>query len=601
MVPSLSLAQPDALNWIKSITATSDAIIYDLSFGFNEEASDFEIDFLGAHFCSDGIQDDPSDCLYSGICTEDGIPWEDVVAEQFCGSCSNPQYTSEANCYLNGGIWTPFAWENAGYEWYGDISAPPPPPPPSFDAALASNGERYYQQVFDGDGEMTYEEHVLDIQLQYSENDTIFITWDNTGWSYLGSFILQDAFGGSMINLDMTVEDNLILTNPAFTTLKLKVTAGEPNPVYVDYFSGWNLVGLPVEVENPDYEMIYPDAIDETLYSFDNGYSLENELFTGVGYWLRFPEEGFSVITGVPIYEVLVSLNEGWNLMSGISTTTSVNNIQDVYDIIIPGTIYGWELGYVQSEELEPGKGYWLRAFQDGEVTITGDGLARISSQDFSLNGKANTLTVNGMDLYFGVEMSAREKLSYSLPPKPPSGAFDIRFKGDTRVTKEKAEIEVMSTTETLTIAYNVVIDAGEHMNWVLTSDNGKDYILDDSGEITVPSSERFVLNRESVIPVTFALHQNYPNPFNPITTLRYDLPSDALVTLSIYDMLGREITQLVNTTQEAGFKSVQWDATDSMGRTVSAGVYLYQIQAGDPSPNSGHGFVQTKKMVLLK
>ena len=62
---------------------------------------------------------------------------------------------------------------------------------------------------------------------------------------------------------------------------------------------------------------------------------------------------------------------------------------------------------------------------------------------------------------------------------------------------------------------------------------------------------------------------------------------------LTVYDMLGRTIVQLVNTAQEAGFKSVQWDATDSMGRPVSAGVYLYQIQAGE--------FVQTKKMVLLK
>ena len=157
----------------------------------------------------------------------------------------------------------------------------------------------------------------------------------------------------------------------------------------------------------------------------------------------------------------------------------------------------------------------------------------------------------------------------------------------------EKAEIEVMSPSETITIAYNVVINAGEYMNWVLTSENGKDYILEGSGEITVPSAERFILNRKSVIPITFALHQNYPNPFNPITTLRYDLPSDALVTLSIYDMLGREITQLVNTTNEAGFKSVQWNATDSMGRPVGAGVYLYQIQTGE--------FVQTKKMVLLK
>ena len=98
---------------------------------------------------------------------------------------------------------------------------------------------------------------------------------------------------------------------------------------------------------------------------------------------------------------------------------------------------------------------------------------------------------------------------------------------------------------------------------------------------------------RDFYSPTIFTVHQSFPNPFNPITTLRYDLPSDALVTLSIYDMLGRTVVQLVNTTQKAGFKSVQWDATDSMGRSVSAGVYLYQIQTGE--------FVQTKKMVLLK
>ncbi|HIA84635.1 MAG TPA: T9SS type A sorting domain-containing protein, partial [Candidatus Marinimicrobia bacterium] len=88
-------------------------------------------------------------------------------------------------------------------------------------------------------------------------------------------------------------------------------------------------------------------------------------------------------------------------------------------------------------------------------------------------------------------------------------------------------------------------------------------------------------------------LHQNYPNPFNPITSLRYDLPEQALVVLTIYDLMGREVTQLVNTTQDAGYRSVQWNATNSFGKPVSAGVYLYQIRAGE--------FVQTRKMVLLK
>ena len=99
--------------------------------------------------------------------------------------------------------------------------------------------------------------------------------------------------------------------------------------------------------------------------------------------------------------------------------------------------------------------------------------------------------------------------------------------------------------------------------------------------------------NDLNVSPNRFVLHPNFPNPFNPITTLRYDLPSDAFVTISIYDMLGREVIELVSIAQQAGFKSIKWDATDSFGKPVSAGVYLYQIQAGE--------FVQTKKMVLLK
>ena len=88
-------------------------------------------------------------------------------------------------------------------------------------------------------------------------------------------------------------------------------------------------------------------------------------------------------------------------------------------------------------------------------------------------------------------------------------------------------------------------------------------------------------------------VYQNYPNPFNPVTTLRYDLPEDALVNISIYDVMGRSIRSLVNSRQTAGYRSIQWNATNNQGEPVSAGVYLYSIEAG--------GFRQTKKMILLK
>ena len=99
--------------------------------------------------------------------------------------------------------------------------------------------------------------------------------------------------------------------------------------------------------------------------------------------------------------------------------------------------------------------------------------------------------------------------------------------------------------------------------------------------------------NRNETFPQGFALEQNFPNPFNPVTTLRYDLPENSYVNVTVYDMLGRQVRTLVNTTQDAGFRSVIWNATNDYGKPVSAGIYLYQIQAGE--------FVQTKKMVLLK
>ena len=96
-----------------------------------------------------------------------------------------------------------------------------------------------------------------------------------------------------------------------------------------------------------------------------------------------------------------------------------------------------------------------------------------------------------------------------------------------------------------------------------------------------------------SNLPKNFSLKQNYPNPFNPITSLRYDLPIDGLVNITVYDMIGRVVKTLVNSSQTAGFKSVRWNATNDRNEPVSAGIYLYTIQAGE--------FRQTKKMVLLK
>jgi hypothetical protein len=92
----------------------------------------------------------------------------------------------------------------------------------------------------------------------------------------------------------------------------------------------------------------------------------------------------------------------------------------------------------------------------------------------------------------------------------------------------------------------------------------------------------------ETGLPTTFLLEQNYPNPFNPITVIRYQLPVNGYVSLKVFDMLGREIATLVDGMQDAGFKSIQFDAS-----RIPSGVYLYRLNAGT--------WVQIKKMVLMK
>ena len=72
-----------------------------------------------------------------------------------------------------------------------------------------------------------------------------------------------------------------------------------------------------------------------------------------------------------------------------------------------------------------------------------------------------------------------------------------------------------------------------------------------------------------------------------------YNLPEDALVNITIYDMMGRQVSTLVSSQQTAGFKSVLWNATNDKGTPVSAGLYLYTIQA--------RKFRQARKMILLK
>jgi len=146
--------------------------------------------------------------------------------------------------------------------------------------------------------------------------------------------------------------------------------------------------------------------------------------------------------------------------------------------------------------------------------------------------------------------------------------------------------------------AYANITDENFINNQFITKVKGKDsksinliyqfFTVD--GQLLSQGTESIMLK---AVPVQFTLHQNYPNPFNPVTTINYDLPQQSHVNLYIYDVLGREVANLVGKEVSAGYQSVIWNTNNNLGVPVSAGIYFYQIQTND--------FVKTKKMVILK
>jgi hypothetical protein len=121
---------------------------------------------------------------------------------------------------------------------------------------------------------------------------------------------------------------------------------------------------------------------------------------------------------------------------------------------------------------------------------------------------------------------------------------------------------------------------------------------IDFSGNISRPSVELPVMvtsvrEEEGAVPKVFALFQNYPNPFNPITQIKFYIPKRSRVELSVYNILGQKVKNLVNEEMEAGNYIATWNGKDEKGFDVSSGIYFYKLNSKDYS--------ETKKMLLIR
>ena len=387
-------------------------------------------------------------------------------------------------------------------------------------------------------------------------------------------------------NIHMITEDGLLTCNLPFNEII-------NNGITVDYSLSWNLTSLPLQTnEYPCFNMD-----ESTLYSFGNeGYVSVpiNVMEIGTGYWLRFEEAETCTFSGNLLNDATITLNDDWNLIGSVSYQVDMNTIIDENNLIVPGTIYGFDDGYFVAETIEPGYGYWLRSSGEGEITLSSS--APLSkTKSFSPPAYLNTLMFGVQILYFGNEIEVENQLSYSLPPKPPVGGKDIRFSGDTKLcSTDKCLVEVMNYGPPL--AFECDIKDGE--SWelipVIANPENLDETILLTGECQITSSldvKQWKLRKSTSpqTPTEFALFPAHPNPFNPVTTIQFTVPELSVVDVTIYDIQGQIVETLVNEKLLTGNHTVKWDA-----KSQSSGVYFIMLIEGKKP-------IQTQKIVLLK
>lgn len=429
-----------------------------------------------------------------------------------------------------------------------------------------------------------------------------------------GGFFLRDVeTQGSAFLVDMKRESTLVITDTSIHAFEIHQC--RDITMTIEGRVGWSLISLPVQVSDNRKEKVYPYS-NSSAYEYDLGYREASIIEYGKGYWLK---TGPMTLNGCPLLLDTFNVKSGWNIIGSISDTFAVSAIQTIPETLIVSDFYGFDNGYFVASDIVPGNGYWVKVNQNGKLIFQSGFskkvLSNIASTYFD---KLNWLNISdgrgkGQTLYFGVTTDEPDKHS-ELPPVPPDEAFDARFSSNSNVTLHPKNIENERIYEILVrgVRGNIIltwkVENFKNFSYILlrTGREGEREAipLEGSGFIQLKNSEHvsFALavqssKEQQKLPTAFSLEQNFPNPFNPSTRLRYTVPVDAHVRLTVYSSIGEEVALLCDETQQAGTYSVTWDGKNKEGRDVSSGVYFVRFYAS----STKRVFTDTRKLVLMK
>lgn len=361
----------------------------------------------------------------------------------------------------------------------------------------------------------------------------------------------------------------------------------------------WNMVSIPGLHPLGQHVNTWWSGKDPAanVFKYNNGYQAITQTVPGEGYWMKhIGDTTYSTGNQWPVLGIQtfphnpINASAGWNLIGGYENNAAVVGIATNPPGLQDGPVYGYSGGYQIATNLIPGFGYWIKLSGAGQIILPnalskGTKVVKYFKEDW---GKI-IITDNAGKCYVLYSVNGEVDLNkYELPPVAPEGMFDIRFSSG-RIAEDINSaiqiIEMSGVTYPLTVRVEgmdirLMDETGKQVNVNLKS--GEDIVISDA------TIQKLMVTGE-LIPAVYALEQNYPNPFNQSTVIKFLLPEDVSnVKLSIFNVLGEKVAELVNTSLAAGDYQYQWNA-----RNLATGIYIYELRSDN--------FVSVKKMIFLK
>lgn len=425
----------------------------------------------------------------------------------------------------------------------------------------------------------------------------ITFNWNNSSLP-AGSFFLKDETTVSIINVNMKTQNSYTLSNTGITSLKIEYSTLSCKDVAVN--SGWNIISVPLIAVDMNVSSLFPGAAS-SAFEYNLGYTTATVLTSGKGYWLKFNNANTFNICGSVISPKTISVNSGWNIIGPFENDIQTISITTSPGGIIASPFYGYNNGYTTASTLQSGKGYWVKTSQAGSLNLNG-GTAKTGDTD------QQTSVINSFWARIEIEDNSGSKgalyfakstdiTKYELPPIPPLGIFDIRFAGDRGVEDIDKDIyEIQINSASYPIKFRIYNFGGQSLR-IKDLFGGKiiDEILQEGDELIISKQIERLLVERQLMQNKFELSQNYPNPFNPVTMIKIYIPQKAKVSLSIYNLLGEKIAELIDDELETGTYETKWIADE-----FTSGIYFYRLQAATTGGLS-YSHIITKKLMLMK